>query len=178
MHVEYYDELLKYNHKFENFLQDFNIEDFMKKKRENEEAIKINKPQKVLQRNLSSQFGTKAPEKMQRLFFMLRENQEVIDVFVDNLLNYICDCKSALTLAEFIIHFMFLDLTSSEPNLKLTQIVYRITLKTFPSFISSENMEHYQKQNILTNFRQHLFTQMIKSLDAKQCAQAMFMSKY
>lgn len=33
---------------------------------------------------------------------------------------------------------MFMDLAQSEPNLKLTQLVYGITMKTYPSIISTE----------------------------------------
>ena len=125
---------------------------------------------------MASQFGTKAPEKIQRLFFMLRDNDEVLNVFLENILDYVCENKSGQHLSEFIVHHMFLNLSSSEPNLKLSHVIETLTSLTFVTPLAdSEEMDYYHKQNNLVNFRQMLFTQMTGSLDAKQCAQSMFM---
>jgi hypothetical protein len=40
---------------------------------------------KVLIKDPSQQFGSKAPEKLSRLLFMIRENKDVFDVFVSRI---------------------------------------------------------------------------------------------
>jgi hypothetical protein len=103
-----------------------------KRKQESEpEPVEI--PKKWLQRNIGSQFGSKAPEKLQRLLFMLRENSDVLEVFVDKILNYIFENrqKEKVDLAEPIVHLMFQDLTAADPNQRVIYIIYQLTVKTF-----------------------------------------------
>jgi len=45
----------------------------------------------VLRRDLTQQFGTKAPEKLQRLLCMLRENQDVFQIFTQNVIRFSFD---------------------------------------------------------------------------------------
>jgi len=72
-----------------SFGQDMN-ENAASNLEEKETDIPINtiKP-RILRKDLKMQFGSKAPEKLQRLLFMLRENEDVFNVFVNNLQEFI-----------------------------------------------------------------------------------------
>ena len=77
----------------------------------------------MLIKDLSSQFGSKAPEKLSRLLFMLRENKDVFEIFVNRLPEIIVS-NNSLCLAESLVNFMFNDLVSSNFNKKLVYISY------------------------------------------------------
>ena len=85
------------------------------------------KHKRVLQRDLIEQFGSNAPEKLQRLFFMIRENQDVFNVFCERIVQFAYE-NDGFYLAEFIVHFLFLDLTNSVIDKKLTYFIYKIIL--------------------------------------------------
>ena len=67
---------------------------------------------KVLKSSLNQQFGTKAPEKLKRLLFMLRENKDVFNTFSNNLVDILYDNKN-LELIDGLVHLMMKDLTYS-----------------------------------------------------------------
>ena len=128
LHQEYYDELLQYRDEFREYCLHYRPDDFIKSKKDtknkdgqsNERQTEPSPREEdestpmlpsVLRRDLTQQFGTKAPEKLQRLLCMLRENQDVFQIFTQNVIRFSFDSQS-LELAEAIVHFMFLDLAS------------------------------------------------------------------
>ena len=103
-----YDELLQYRDEFREYCLHYRPDDFIKSKkdsknkdgqsnerqaepspREEEDATPM--LPSVLRRDLTQQFGTKAPEKLQRLLCMLRENQDVFQVFTQNVIRFSFD---------------------------------------------------------------------------------------
>ena len=117
LHSEYFQELLLYTDEFAKFKSEFKMDDLIKSKRKDKETesrkseiqqssdIKKVVP-KFFQKNLSKQFGTKAPEKLQRLLFLLRDCKDVFEVFSSNLHIMICEEK-ALYFVESLVHHMF-----------------------------------------------------------------------
>lgn len=95
--------------------------------------------QKRLKRDLKWQFGSKggpATEKLQRLFFMLRDNQDVFQVFLDNFFDLLFQLHNGpqeeyFDLPEAMVHFMFQDLTKSQMNTKLVLVIHYLTSRTF-----------------------------------------------
>jgi hypothetical protein len=80
---------------------------------------------------------------------------------------------------------MFLDLTMPEVNMRLLYVIYKTTMGSFPGGHSVQQdqsdkteeeimEEEYSRQNFYTNFRKEIFTELTKTLEAKQCAQSIF----
>jgi hypothetical protein len=118
----------------------------------------------VLRRDLTQQFGTKAPEKLQRLLCMLRENQDVFQIFTQNVIRFSFDAQS-LELAEAIVHFMFLDLASPQLDRKLVFIIHEIMSRNHSAEMGKEEDLDFVKHE--KKFKDELFTELTKSLDAK-----------
>jgi len=118
----------------------------------------------VLRRDLTQQFGTKAPEKLQRLLCMLRENQDVFQIFTQNVIRFSFDAQS-LELAEAIVHFMFLDLASPQLDRKLVFIIHEIMSRNHSAETGKEEDPDFVKHE--AKFKDELFTELTKSLDAK-----------
>lgn len=85
---------------------------------------------KVLNRNLTTQFGTKAPEKLKRLLFMVRENQDVFKVFSEKFVEFQMQ-YTYLTFVESLVNYFFDTLTDQAASLKLSYFVYWTTRNTF-----------------------------------------------
>ena len=118
----------------------------------------------VLSRDLTQQFGTKALEKLQRLLCMLRENQDVFQIFTQNVIRFSFDAQS-LELAEAIVHFMFLDLASPQLDRKLVFIIHEIMSRNYSAEMGKEEDLDFVKHE--KKFKDELFTELTKSLDAK-----------
>ena len=71
---------------------------------------------------------------------MLRENSDVLEVFVENILNFIYEYRhmNSIQLAEFIVHFMFQDLTAADANQRVIYVIYALTMKSFPGEIDTK----------------------------------------
>jgi hypothetical protein len=91
-----YHHLLCYQDEFDRLKADFDIQKFLRKQatpedreyaKDCDDNVQIHL-KKVLNRNLTAQFGTKAPEKLKRLLFMLRENQDVFKVFCEKFVEF------------------------------------------------------------------------------------------
>lgn len=89
-----YHHLLCYQDEFERFKTDFDIQKFLRKQTSQEEKdnfcddnIQIHL-KKILNKNLTAQFGTKAPEKLKRLLFMVREHSDVFKVFCEKFVEF------------------------------------------------------------------------------------------
>lgn len=111
LHTEYYGELLKYIDEFSQFKTAFNQSDQNRRQTERDNDSE-GKRSRVLIKDLNQQFGSKAPEKLSRLLFMLRENKDVFEVFVNKLPELVIYSNGS-DLAEPIVNFMFNDLVSS-----------------------------------------------------------------
>lgn len=127
---------------------DFKQIDFSKPKREtneedkndfqiSDEPKKKQKLPRILMRNLTSQFGTKAPEKLQRLLFFLRDSQDVFDQFCLEAPNLTCPTTDggSTDLSEPIVHFIFNELTSPNKYKRLTTFVYKIARMKSPLYV-------------------------------------------
>ena len=147
---EYYDELLQYSDEFEQFQIDFKQIDFSKAKKEPAEEDKADilaqileepKPKRklprILMRNLSSQFGSKAPEKLQRLLFMLRDSADVFEQFCQVSPHLKCHTSEGDTtdMSEPIVHFIFNELASPNEYKKLTTFIYKVAKMKSPVFL-------------------------------------------
>ena len=64
---------------------------------------------------------------------MLRENVDVLEVFLENILNYVYEYRlmNTIDLAGAIVHLMFKDLSQADPVERILPIIYHITLKSF-----------------------------------------------
>ena len=109
--------MLCYQNEFERLKCDFDIQKFLRKQThpdEKDAQIREEKCRvqfkKVLNKNLTSQFGTKAPEKLKRLLFMIRENQDVFKVFCEKFVEFQMQ-YSYLTLVDSFINYFFDTLT-------------------------------------------------------------------
>lgn len=129
LHIEYYDEIMNYMDEFNQFKKEYNPKDFIKNKNnensDNEESMVQKKKMlpRVLIKDTSQQFGSKAPEKLSRLLFMIRENKDVFEVFVNKLPEMILSNPSSDYISP-IVNFMFNDLVSSHFNKKLFYVSY------------------------------------------------------
>ena len=70
-------------------------------------------------------------------------------------------------LAEAIVHFMFRDLTSADPDHRLISIIYQITLKSFIVNPEEDQEQDFKKQSHFSEFRGLIFDELTKTLDAK-----------
>ena len=94
---------------------------------------------------------------------MLRESKDVFSVFTRNIIPFAFK-HDALNLAEAIVHFMFLDLTNSSIDTKLTYLVYEIISREY-KLQESEKQEEFRQYE--KKFKDELFKELIKSLEAK-----------
>lgn len=126
--------LLCYQNEFERLKADFDIQKFLRKQTSAEDNICDDAVQihfrKVLNRNLTTQFGTKAPEKLKRLLFMVRENQDVFKVFCEKFVEFQLQ-YTYLTFVDSLINYFFDTLTDQAAAQKLSYFVYWTTLNTF-----------------------------------------------
>ena len=89
---------------------------------------------KVLVRNLSLQFGSKGPEKLTRLMFLLKEQQDVYSVLTQKLVEFLIatqSTKSTFPLLETLVHYVF-DPSDMQPlrNHRLNYLVYSVATQT------------------------------------------------
>ena len=141
-----------------------------------EEADQAPALPKILRKDLTHQFGTKAPEKLQRLLFMLRENKDVFQVFIKNIIQFSFE-HQITDLAEAIVHFMFLDLVEPTMHTKLNYLVYEIIYEKC-QYLDDQGKQDEEFTAYESKFKLELFKELTKSLEAKQCAQSMFVVKY
>ena len=130
--------LLSYQNEFDRLKSDFDIQKFLRKQSQHEERDTHKtcddnqriQYKKVLNKNLTSQFGTKAPEKLKRLLFMIRENQDVFQVFCDKFVEFQMQ-YSYSTLVDSFINYFFDTLTDQAAAQKLSYFVYQTTRETY-----------------------------------------------
>jgi hypothetical protein len=95
---------------------------------------------------------------------MLRENQDVFQIFTQNVIRFSFEAQS-LELAEAIVHFMFLDLASPQVDRKLVFIIHEIMQKDFSAESGKEEDADFVRHE--KKFKDELFKELTKSLDAK-----------
>ena len=95
---------------------------------------------------LSLQFGTKSPEKLTRLLFLIRDQKDVYQVLTEKLVDFLMQTqstKSNFTILETLINYFFDSAADMQPmrNHKLNYLVYAITLQSleFLQFWSKES---------------------------------------
>lgn len=101
---------------------------------------------------------------------MLRENSDVLQVFIENILNYVFENDVELVCP--IIHSMFQDLTAADTNQRIVYVVYALTMRSFPGeMVEANNDEElkreFERKNAYSRFRDQMFTEMTKTLEAK-----------
>jgi hypothetical protein len=185
LHMDYYFELLKYQDEFRDFKNDYdprevlrskaksNIEDMLRQSMEQPKPVL----DRVLIKDLSQQFGSKAPEKLSRLLFMLRENKDVFEVFVNKLPEMVVQGRAS-ELCEPIVHFMFNDLVSAQMQKKLGYISYQLAFADVPQQDRFDEGRMKEQNQKLEHFKAQFYNQLLSTLEAKQCAQSMFMQKF
>ena len=96
-------------------------------------------------------------------------------MFIKNIIQFSFD-HQITDLAEAIVHFMFLDLVEPTMHTKLNYLIYEIIYQksTYQGELESEEDFGTYEQK----FKLEIFKELTRSLEAKQCAQAMFVVKY
>jgi hypothetical protein len=128
---------------------------------------------RILVKDPSHQFGSKAPEKLSRLLFMIRENQDVFDVFVNKLPELVIANREA-DLADPIVNFMFNDLVSPHLNKRLYYISYQVAMSEVPHLDKLDEATLKDHSSCLEQFKVTFFNELLHTLEARQCAQSMF----
>lgn len=107
---------------------------------------------------------------------MLRENKDVFQVFIKNIIQFSFE-RQITDLAEAIVHFMFLDLVEPTMHTKLNYLVYEIIYGKC-QYLDDQGKQDEEFTAYESRFKLELFKELTKSLEAKQCAQSMFVVKY
>ena len=141
---------------------------------------------KVLNRNLTVQFGTKAPEKLKRLLFMVRENQDVFKIFCEKFVEFQMQ-YSYLTFIDSLINYFFDTLTDQAASQKLSYFVYWTTVNTFRfgKFIVEQGDQAQGEQSgeqdkliKLAKLRLKIFSALQGTFEAKQYTSSIFLQKF
>lgn len=136
---------------------------------EEAEFFKMAQLPRILVKDPSQQFGSKAPEKLSRLLFMIRENQDVFDVFVNKLPELVITNREA-DLANPIVNFMFNDLVSAHLNKRLFYISYQIAMSEVPHIEKLDDATLKDHSQCLEQFKLTFFSELLHTLEARQCA--------
>lgn len=118
MHEEFYAKSLEYINDYDAFIDQIEREKFP--------HLINTKIERVLEVKPSNHFG-EAFKRLQSLFFMLRENDDVFDVFCKNA--YRIRYHTNGTFPETLLNFLFNDLTSFHASSRLAIVIEQIIKK-------------------------------------------------
>ena len=126
----------------------------------------MSRTERILETKPQQHFGD-AYKRLQTLFFMLRENEDVFEVFCKNA--YRIRYHTNGTFPETLLNFLFNDLTSCHASSRLTVVIKEIIEKEVEISDSPEQL--------LRGFLDRIFRQMIKQSESKRYLIYLFKSK-
>eukprot|EP00347_Sterkiella_histriomuscorum_P018883 403343810 len=159
-HIDYYKQQLSYMNEHDMFLQSIQHDQFP--------HIPMTKIERVLETKPQTHFG-EAFKRIQSLLFMLRENEDVYEVFKKNLYKIRHEINGSL--AETLTNFMFNDLTHSQGLNKRFVVVMREIIKREVELAETPDQ-------LLRGMTDKIFKELIKQSDARRYITYMFKAKY
>jgi hypothetical protein len=123
--------------------------------------------QRVLDVKPQGHFG-EAHKRLQSLFFMLQESQDVFEVFKKNA--YKIRYQTNGTFPETMMNFLFNDITSLHSNSRLCQVVKHI--------IKTEIEYSGHPDQLIKGFLETIFNQIVSQSESRRYLIYLFKSKY